>query len=201
MSLYTIPLKDSQGRPTTLEKYKHKVLLIVNIASNCGLAKKNYDRLSDLLHLYYNKGLRILLFPCHDFFQEPNSMKKIKETISEYSDQFELFDKISVIGSDKHELYGYLTDNFDNKWYGKFIKWNFTKFLVDRNGKVVMRYGPSECLGEKDKYLMKALEQDDKNGSLKEDDNNGTLKENDKNGALEQNDKNGSLEQNDKKEL
>lgn len=146
-NLYTIPLKDSDGRNATLAKYASKnVLLIVNVASNCGLAKQNYEGLADLANKYAKDGLQVLLFPSNDFFQEPRAAKKVKEITDAYSDKFVVYDKISVWGSTKHPLYKYLTENYDNGWFGNVVKWNFTKFLVDRAGRVRMRYGPTDCI-------------------------------------------------------
>lgn len=144
LDLYSIPIKDYQGRTTTLSNYKNNVLLICNIASNCGLAKMNYTGLADVADMFKENGLKIILFPSNSFFQEPNAAKKIKDLTEEYSDNFLVFDKIDVCGNNKHDIFKYLCDNYDNGWYGNMVKWNFTKFLVDRKGNVRMRYGPME---------------------------------------------------------
>ncbi|KAM0674986.1 hypothetical protein GVAV_001325 [Gurleya vavrai] len=158
---YSIEVLDEKKRKIKMEKFKGKVLLIVNVATKCGLAKKTYNHLSVLLDKYHNRGLEILLFPCNDFLsQEPGTLKEIREMIDEFNPDFKLFDKINVIGSKIHPLYSHLINNYDNPWCFKFIKWNFTKFLIGRNGEIIERYGPTNCL-EKDKKLEKLFEIDE----------------------------------------
>lgn len=156
--LYQHKVKDIDGRTQDFEQFKCKVLLIVNIASNCGLAKKNYINLAEILHLYQHKGFKVLLFPCNGYFQERNGLKEIKNLVSQYSDDFMIFEKIEVYGTKKHPIFEYLCSNFNNGWYGSWVKWNFTKFLVDRKGNVVNRYGPADTIQEDDECLKKALE-------------------------------------------
>ncbi|KAM0687567.1 hypothetical protein COBT_001188 [Conglomerata obtusa] len=159
--IYEIPINDENGRKTTLKQYEGKVMLIVNVASKCGLAKKNYENLTLLMDKYHDKGLEILLFPCNDFFkQEPGTLKDIRTMLREdYSANFRLFDKISVLGTNRHPLYEYLVNNYKNPWCFKFIKWNFTKFLVGRDGKVIERYGPTDYL-ENDKTIYSLFEKE-----------------------------------------
>jgi glutathione peroxidase len=131
------------GKEVKLEDYKGKVLLFVNVASKCGLTKQ-YEQLVELHDRYKDKGLVILGFPANNFgAQEPGTNEEIQEFCStKYNVEFPMFSKISVKGDDIHPLYKELTSEEENKTYSGEIKWNFTKFLVDREGKVVARFEP-----------------------------------------------------------
>ncbi len=144
MSIYDIKVKDINGAEFTLEKYKNKVMLIVNVASKCGFTGQ-YEGLEKLHENYADKGLAILGFPCNQFLaQEPGTENEIKEFCSlTYGVKFDMFSKIDVNGENTHELYKYLKNNSQGFMGTDIIKWNFTKFLVDKNGKVIKRYAPS----------------------------------------------------------
>lgn len=134
-----ITVKDIDGKPVNLSEYKGKVLLIVNVASYCGYTKQ-YSGLEEIYKKYYSKGFEILAFPCNQFGeQEPGTNEEIKNFCSTKFDvTFKLFDKIDVNGKDKSPLYQILTDNDVT---GKSdIKWNFEKFLIDKNGDIVSRF-------------------------------------------------------------
>ena len=134
-----ITVKDIDGKQVSLSDYKGKVLLIVNVASYCGYTKQ-YSGLEDIYKKYKNKGFEILAFPCNQFGeQEPGTNEEIKNFCSSKFDvTFRLFDKIDVNGKDKSPLYALLTDN-DVTGKGD-IKWNFEKFLIDKNGNIVERF-------------------------------------------------------------
>lgn len=134
-----ITVKDIDGKPVNLSEYKGKVLLIVNVASYCGYTKQ-YSGLEEIYKKYNSKGFEILAFPCNQFGeQEPGTNEEIKNFCSTKFDvTFKLFDKIDVNGKDKSPLYQILTDNDVT---GKSdIKWNFEKFLIDKNGDIVSRF-------------------------------------------------------------
>ncbi len=134
-----IIVKDINGKSVNLSDYKGKILLIVNVASYCGYTKQ-YAGLEEIYKKYKDKGFEILAFPCNQFGeQEPGTNEEIKNFCSSKFDvTFKLFDKIDVNGKDKSPLYSILTDN---EVTGKAdIKWNFEKFLIDKNGNVVARY-------------------------------------------------------------
>jgi len=134
-----IIVKDINGKPVNLSDYKGKILLIVNVASYCGYTKQ-YAGLEEIYKKYKDKGFEILAFPCNQFGeQEPGTNEEIKNFCSfKFDVTFKLFDKIDVNGKDKSPLYSILTDN---EVTGKAdIKWNFEKFLIDKNGNVVARY-------------------------------------------------------------
>ena len=140
-SLYDIPLKDIKGKDTTLKPYEGKVMLIVNVASKCGNTKQ-YTELQQLHETFKKNGLAVLAFPCKDFGgQEPGTNDEIQEFCSsKYSVSFPLFDKVTVKGPDKHPLYQALSGP-DSPFPGD-VKWNFGKFLVGKDGKILARFEP-----------------------------------------------------------
>ncbi|OGU15602.1 MAG: glutathione peroxidase [Ignavibacteria bacterium GWB2_35_12] len=139
-SIYDFKVKTIDGKEVTLNQYRDKVLLIVNVASYCGFTKQ-YKGLQELYTKYHEKGFEILGFPCNQFgAQEPGTNEEIKQFCSaNYSVTFPLFDKIEVNGDNAHPLYKYLK-TAKQGFLNSNIKWNFTKFLIDRNGTVVDRY-------------------------------------------------------------
>lgn len=140
-SLYDIPLKDINGKDTSLKDYKGKVLLIVNVASFCGNTPQ-YKGLESLYEKNKEKGLVVLGFPCNQFGkQEPGSNEEIKEFCTKnYSVSFPMFDKLDVKGANQHPLYKTLSGK-DSPFPGD-VKWNFGKFLVGRDGKILKRIEP-----------------------------------------------------------
>ena len=136
-----IVVKDMEGKNVNIaDNYKGKVLLIVNVASKCGNTPQ-YAGLEDLYKKYKDKGFEILGFPCNDFGgQEPGTNTEIKQfCTTNYDVTFKLFDKIKVLGKDKSPLYARLINNSITKTGD--VKWNFEKFLIDRNGNIVARFG------------------------------------------------------------
>ena len=131
------------GQKKSLDDYRGKVLLIVNTASKCGFTPQ-YRGLESLHREYAGRGLRVLGFPCNQFGrQEPGNAAEIRSfCTTQYDVNFPLHRKIDVNGSGAHPLYLKLTDEARGLFGTKMIKWNFTKFLVDRNGEVVARFGP-----------------------------------------------------------
>ncbi|XP_021752167.1 probable glutathione peroxidase 2 [Chenopodium quinoa] len=142
-SLYDFTVKDINGKNVSLSTYKGKVLLIVNVASQCGLTKSNYQELNILYKKYKDQGFEILAFPCNQFgWQEPGSNEEINEAVcSSFKAEFPLFQKIDVNGKNAAPLYKFLKSKKSGVIVDE-IKWNFAKFLVDRQGSVVERYAP-----------------------------------------------------------
>lgn len=142
-SIYSFQASSIDGEIIELSKYKNKVLLIVNVASKCGFTKQ-YKDLEELHRKYHSDGLEILAFPCNQFgSQEPGSATEIREFCQvNYAVDFQLFNKINVNGHDTHPLYHFLKRVARGIFWTKKVKWNFTKFLVDKNGIVVKRYAP-----------------------------------------------------------
>ncbi|MDZ4289014.1 MAG: glutathione peroxidase [Prosthecobacter sp.] len=139
--LYDIPLKDIDGKDTSLKAYQGKVLLIVNVASKCGNTPQ-YTQLQELHEKFKNEGLVVLGFPANDFGkQEPGTNAEIKDFCStKYKVSFPMFDKVVVKGPEKAPLYAALTGP-ESPFPGD-VKWNFGKFLVGRDGKIVARFEP-----------------------------------------------------------
>ncbi|KNA05255.1 hypothetical protein SOVF_192100 [Spinacia oleracea] len=143
-SIYNFTIKDTKGNDVKLSAYKGKVLLIVNVASKCGMTNSNYTELNRLYNKYKDQGLEILAFPCNQFGdEEPGSNAEILEFVcSRFKSDFPIFDKIEVNGENASPLYQFLKLG---KWgiFGDDIQWNFAKFLVDKDGQVVGRYYPT----------------------------------------------------------
>ncbi|QJD29342.1 glutathione peroxidase [Methylococcus geothermalis] len=144
MNLYDFEVDTIDGETIRLDSYRGKVLLIVNVASRCGFTPQ-YDGLEALYRRHRDAGLVILGFPCNQFGgQEPGSEAEIRQfCASRYEVSFPLFAKIEVNGDHAHPLYAYLKSMQKGLLGSEAIKWNFTKFLVDRNGEVVRRYAPT----------------------------------------------------------
>ena len=144
-TLYDLTVNDIHGRPIKLDRYKGKVLLVVNTASECGFTPQ-YKGLESLYEKYRGKGLEVLGFPCNQFGgQEPGDEAAIEQFCEvNYGVTFPMFAKIDVNGDNAAPLYRYLKSAKPGLLGTEAIKWNFTKFLVDRNGQVVARYAPND---------------------------------------------------------
>lgn len=152
--LYTIPLTTTDGAATSLRAYRGKVLLIVNVASRCGFTSQ-YAELESLFREYQARGLVVLGFPCNQFLhQEPGKNEEIKAFVDScFHITFPLFAKIDVKGVHQSPLYRYLAKHIQKKPL-KFIPWNFTKILVDAQGRVLCRYLPITSF----KIIRKSIE-------------------------------------------
>ncbi len=142
-SLYDIPVTTLEGEVTSLRGFEGRVLLIVNVASQCGFTPQ-YDALEKLYRDLHDEGLSVLGFPCNQFgAQEPGDAAEIRAFCgTRHQVTFPLFAKIDVNGADAHPLYRYLKTHAPGILGTEAIKWNFTKFLVDRGGHVVARFAP-----------------------------------------------------------
>ena len=142
MKVYDFVVKSQKDEDVSLKEYEGKVLLIVNTATGCGFTPQ-YKGLEDLYEKYQDKGFVVLDFPCNQFFrQAPGTDEEINQFCSlRYNTQFPRFKKIEVNGDKKEPLFAYLCTNSEGKY--KRVKWNFTKFLVNKNGEVVGRYEPT----------------------------------------------------------
>jgi glutathione peroxidase len=154
---YQFTAKSLQGKEIAMETYKGKTVLIVNTASNCGFTPQ-FEGLEKLYQKYKDKGFVILGFPCNQFAnQEPGDEKSISEgCLLNYGVTFPMFSKIEVNGENAHPVYKYLKKEL-NGVFGSKIKWNFTKFLIDADGKPVKRFSPSTTPEKIDKYLERFL--------------------------------------------
>ncbi|KAF0149359.1 MAG: Peroxiredoxin [Ignavibacteria bacterium] len=156
-NIFDLTVKDINGKEVKLSVYKGKVLLIVNVASKCGYTKQ-YAGLEAIYEKYRDKGFEILAFPCNDFGgQEPGTNEEIQEFCSStYNVKFKLFDKVKVLGEEQTPLYSRLT-NSKNVEPGN-VKWNFEKFLINKDGNIVSRYR-SKVTPESEE-LTKAIEKE-----------------------------------------
>lgn len=156
-SIYYIKAKTLQGKSISLSEYKGKVMVVVNTASKCGFTGQ-YSGLEDLYRKYKPEGLEILGFPCNQFGnQEPGDAKEIEEgCLINYGVSFRMFEKTDVNGPDAHPLFRFLKKKLSGL-FGSRIKWNFTKFLIDRNGKPVKRFAPSFKPEKMEKDIVKLL--------------------------------------------
>ena len=157
MSVYDYKMKDAEGAIVDLSAYKGKVLLIVNTATGCGFTPQ-YEGLQDLYEKYAGKGFEILDFPCNQFGnQAPGTEEEIVDFCqSRYGVTFKQFAKIEVNGANESPLYAYLKKQ-KGGLMGSNIKWNFTKFLVDRDGNVVERFAPTVTPEKLEEKVAKLL--------------------------------------------
>ncbi|KAL3287550.1 hypothetical protein HHI36_002018 [Cryptolaemus montrouzieri] len=156
-TIYEFTVNNINGEEVPLEKYRGHVCVIVNVASECGFTKSNYEELVEIYDQFSEtKGLRILAFPCNQFAgQEPGDNTQINEFIKSKNVKFDVFEKVNVNGSDASPLWKFLKYK-QGGVLGDFIKWNFTKFIVDKDGKPVERHGPNtspkELISSLEKY-------------------------------------------------
>ncbi|VFQ86195.1 unnamed protein product [Cuscuta campestris] len=158
-SIHEFPVKDFKGKDVNLSDYKGKVLLVVNVASKCGFTGSNYTQLTDLYNKYKDKDFEILAFPCNQFLnQEPGTSEEAHEfACTRFKAEYPVFDKVKVNGSEASPVYKFLKANAGG-FLGSGIKWNFTKFLVDKEGKVIGRYSPTTTPLKLEKDILQALE-------------------------------------------
>ena len=156
--IYKFDCKNAQGEVVSLEDYKNKILLIVNTASKCGFTPQ-YEGLNDLHLKFKDKDFSVLGFPCNQFGkQEPGSNADIQEFCSlNYDVSFPVLAKIEVNGDNEEPLYGHLKSEQPGIMGSKGIKWNFTKFLVNRDGKVLHRFAPKTTPAEIEKEIESIL--------------------------------------------
>jgi glutathione peroxidase-family protein len=148
-TIYSFSVKDADLNEVSLKTFQNKVLLIVNVASFCGLTYQ-YKGLENIYKKYANKGLEILGFPCNQFaFQEPGTNEEIKDFCeSNYGVTFRIMNKINVNGSNADPFYNFLKEQKPGVIETPQIKWNFTKFLINRDGYVVERFSPQAEIEE-----------------------------------------------------
>ena len=157
MKIYDFKVRDAKGVEVPMTEYQGKVLLIVNTATGCGFTPQ-YEGLQKLYDKYRDKGLEILDFPCNQFgHQAPGTEEEIQEFCTlKYNTTFPLFAKIDVNGKEAEPLFSFLK-NQKGGIFGNDIKWNFTKFLVSRDGTVVERYAPMTTPEKIEKDILKLL--------------------------------------------
>ena len=157
MSIYDFVVKDNKGTDVPMSDYKGKTLIIVNTATGCGFTPQ-YEGLQDLYEKYKDKGFEILDFPCNQFGgQAPGTNEEIVDFCqSRYGVTFKQFAKVDVNGDNAEPLFTFLKEQ-QGGVMGSKIKWNFTKFLVDKNGKVIDRFAPTTTPEKMEKALQEVL--------------------------------------------
>ncbi len=157
-TIYDFSVKDADLKETSLEVYKEKVLLIVNVASYCGLTYQ-YEGIENLYKKYKDQGFEVLAFPCNQFaFQEPGTNEEIKKFCDiKYGVTFKIFNKIHVNGSKSDPIYQFLKEQSPGVAGTTQIKWNFTKFLINKNGEVIERFSPQAEADEIEASIKKLL--------------------------------------------
>lgn len=157
MNIYEFKVNDIDGNEVSMEKFKNKVLLIVNTASGCGFTPQ-LKGLQKLYDDYKDKDFVVLGFPCNQFKnQDPGTNEEIKTFCSlNFGVTFPMFEKIEVNGKDAHPLYQFLKSK-KSGILGNKIKWNFTKFLIDKNGNVISRFAPTTDLKDIEKHIVELL--------------------------------------------
>ena len=156
-SVYDFTMKDIDGNDVKLDAFRGRLIMIVNTASKCGYTPQ-YEGLEAIYKKYKDRGFVILGFPANNFMgQEPGTEKEIKEFCTlKYNVTFPMFSKISVTGRDQHPLYGFLTNKATNPEFGGEISWNFNKFLIGKDGKVVGRF--ATAVNPEDASVVAAIE-------------------------------------------
>ena len=157
-TIYDFSVKDAGLKEISLEVYKEKILLIVNVASYCGLTYQ-YEGIENLYKKYKEHGFEVLAFPCNQFaFQEPGTNEEIKKFCDvKYGVTFKIFDKIHVNGSKSDPVYQFLKEQSPGVVGTTQIKWNFTKFLINKNGEVIERFSPQAEADEIEAGIKKLL--------------------------------------------
>ena len=144
-SIYEISANDIDGNPVSMQQFEGKLLLITNVASKCGMTDQYFKDFKEIYEKYKPSGFEILAFPCNQFFhQEPKTNKQIKEYMHNMGVTFPVFEKIDVNGTHAHDLFKYL--RYHSRLQGSKIGWNFGKFLVGKDGKIINYYGPRKYI-------------------------------------------------------
>lgn len=158
MNFYSFEVNKPSGEKVNLESYKDKVVLVVNTATKCGLTPQ-FEGLEKLHQKYKDQGLVVIGFPCNQFLgQEPLSNEEMEQTcLINHGVTFQLFEKINVNGKDAHPLYKYLKKELKAGWFSNKIKWNFEKFIIDKNGKPFKRFSPKTKPKELEEDILNLL--------------------------------------------
>ena len=158
MTLYDLEAKSISGHDISLSEYRGQVMLIVNTASKCGFTPQ-YKELEGFYQKYNKKGFVVLGFPCNQFMaQEPGDDMDIQAFCkTNYGVTFPMFSKIDVRGEHAHPIFKYLTEKAPGVMGSKAVKWNFTKFLIDRDGHVIKRFAPSTKMSEVEQSIIELL--------------------------------------------
>ncbi|RNF26107.1 trypanothione/tryparedoxin dependent peroxidase 2 [Trypanosoma conorhini] len=158
-TIYDFQVNGADGKPYDLAQHKGHPLLIYNVASKCGYTKGGYETATTLYNKYKGQGLTVLAFPCNQFAgQEPGTAQEVKEfACTRFKAEFPIMAKIDVNGGNAHPLYEFLKETKPGIFGSKAIKWNFTSFLIDKNGVPVVRFSPGASVEQIEKELLPLL--------------------------------------------
>ncbi|KMT06110.1 hypothetical protein BVRB_7g162820 [Beta vulgaris subsp. vulgaris] len=158
-SIHEFTVKNNRGKDVDLSMYKGKVLLVVNVASKCGFTNVNYTQLTELHQRYKDRGFEVLAFPCNQFLkQEPGSSEDAAHfACTRFQAEYPIFQKVCVNGPKTAPMYKFLKASKRASLCGSGIRWNFTKFLVGKDGKVIQRYGTTTPPLSIEDDILKAL--------------------------------------------
>ncbi|SYZ66740.1 type_II_(glutathione_peroxidase-like)_tryparedoxin_peroxidase [Leishmania braziliensis MHOM/BR/75/M2904] len=159
-SIYDFQVKDSDHQPYNLSQHKGHPLLIYNVASKCGYTKSGYETATTLYEKYKGRGFTVLAFPCNQFaHQEPGTEAEVKTfACTRFKANFPIMEKVNVNGEKEHPLYCYLKNTCKGILGTTLVKWNFTSFLVDKDGHAVHRFPPGATVEEIEKKLVPLLD-------------------------------------------
>ncbi|KAG5501837.1 hypothetical protein JKF63_04107 [Porcisia hertigi] len=160
MSIYDFKVNDGDHQPYDLTQHKGHPVLIYNVASKCGYTKGGYETATTLYNKYKDRGFTVLAFPCNQFGgQEPGTEAEVKEfACTRFKAEFPIMEKVKVNGENEHPLYKYLKGTCKGILGTTAVKWNFTSFLVDQDGRAVHRFSPGASVEEIEKHLLPLLE-------------------------------------------
>ncbi|NBC06374.1 MAG: redoxin domain-containing protein [Bacteroidetes bacterium] len=158
MNFYELEAKTIKGETVSMSDYEGKPVVVVNTASKCGFTPQ-YEGLEELYQKYREEGLHILGFPCNQFAnQEPGSSEDIEEFCQlNYGVSFTMFEKVEVNGKNAHPIFKFLKSKLSGGLLGSRIKWNFTKFVIDKNGEPVKRFAPTTAPRKMEQTIQKVL--------------------------------------------
>lgn len=159
-SIYDFQVNGADHKPYDLAQHKGHPLLIYNVASKCGYTKGGYETATELYNKYRDRGFTVLAFPCNQFgSQEPGTEEEVQQfACTRFKAEFPIMEKVNVNGSDEHPLYHYLKQACTGVLGTTSIKWNFTSFLVDKEGHAVERFSPGASTKEIEEKLVKLME-------------------------------------------
>lgn len=154
---YCLKALDYKDNEIDFNQFKNKVILITNMATNCGYAKKNLALLADIQTLYGDYGLKVLIFPTLQYTKdETDVLRKMYDVITEYSDQFTVFSDVIIFGKNMHPVFKHII-KWSKGFCGKFMKWNFPKFIINEHGNIVKKFEPADRIEVDDPIFKKLL--------------------------------------------
>lgn len=154
---YKLSAVDYQDKIIDFSRFKNRTVLITNISTDCGYAKSNLSLLADILTMYHSYGLDVLIFPCLQYTKDDTDiLRKMYNKIVDYSDKFIVFSDISIIGKNIHPVYQHII-KWSKGFCGKFMKWNFPKFIINDKGIIIKKLEPGDRLEINDKIFRRLL--------------------------------------------